>query len=365
MTLSLYIARRFLMTFLMVFGIFAAILLLIDFVEQIRRFAPSNVGLTEALGLAALNVPASLYRILPLIMILSAIALFLGLARSSELVVIRAAGRSALRMLVAPILTALLIGCIAVGGLNPIVAATSKQYETLSARYASGPRSVLSISREGLWLRQGGEGVQTVIRAERANLDGTELYSVTFLNFAPDGSPVSRIEAASARLTIGAWEITDAKEWPLADSPNPERDALRRETMTLDSDLTPNQIRDSFGTPSAIAIWDLPRFIEALERAGFSARKHVVWFQMELALPLLLAAMVLIAAGFTLRHARFGHTGILVLTAMSFGFAIFFLRNFTQILGENGQIPVVLAAWSPPVAAILLSLGLLLHLEEG
>ncbi|MGB3280062.1 MAG: LPS export ABC transporter permease LptG, partial [Pseudorhodobacter sp.] len=46
-------------------------------------------------------------------------------------------------------------------------------------------------------------------------------------------------------------------------------------------------------------------------------------------------------------------------------FAIFFLRNFAQILGENGQIPVYLAALSPPVAAVLLALGLLLHLEDG
>ena len=73
----------------------------------------------------------------------------------------------------------------------------------------------------------------------------------------------------------------------------------------------------------------------------------------------------LIAAGFTMRHARFGKTGQMVLLALAGGFSIFFLRNFAQVLGDNGQIPVYLAAWSPPVAAILLSLGLLLHLEDG
>jgi lipopolysaccharide export system permease protein len=44
---------------------------------------------------------------------------------------------------------------------------------------------------------------------------------------------------------------------------------------------------------------------------------------------------------------------------------VFFLRNFGQVLGENGQIPVILAAWSPPLAAVLLALGFLLHLEDG
>jgi lipopolysaccharide export system permease protein len=42
-----------------------------------------------------------------------------------------------------------------------------------------------------------------------------------------------------------------------------------------------------------------------------------------------------------------------------------FLRNFAQVLGETGQIPALLAAWGPPVAAVMLSLGLLLHLEDG
>jgi lipopolysaccharide export system permease protein len=66
-----------------------------------------------------------------------------------------------------------------------------------------------------------------------------------------------------------------------------------------------------------------------------------------------------------MRHTRFGRTGQMVMAALGMGFGIYFIRNFAQILGENGQIPVVLAAWSPPVAAILLSLGLLLHLEDG
>ena len=114
MTLSLYIARRFVWMFLRVFFVFFGILMLIDMLDQLRRFSGKGVGLTQALHLSAMNVPESLYRILPLIMILSAIALFLGLSRSSELVVVRAAGRSGLRFLLTPVTVSLAIGAIAV-----------------------------------------------------------------------------------------------------------------------------------------------------------------------------------------------------------------------------------------------------------
>ena len=87
---------------------------------------------------------------------------------------------------------------------------------------------------------------------------------------------------------------------------------------------------------------------------------------MELALPLFLVAMVLIGAGFTMRPARLGRTGLDgALSRCSLGFGLYFLRNFAQILGENGQIPLLLAAWAPPVAALLLRSALILHLEDG
>ncbi|MFD1912361.1 LPS export ABC transporter permease LptG [Halodurantibacterium flavum] len=363
MTLERYFARRFLNAFLIVLGVFLGMMLLLDMVEQIRRLAGRAPGLGPALELAALNAPEGVYRILPLIVILSSVLMFLGLARSSELVVTRAAGISALRSLISPVVTALALGVLAVAVFNPLVAATSKRYE-LRAGQLTGNDAVLSISREGLWLRQGGPEGQTVIRAERASLEGTELYRVTFLSFSPEGGPARRVEAAEARLGRGVWHLTDVKEWPL-DSENPERDARRIEALDLPTDLTLDQIRDSFGTPSAIPIWDLPSFIAQLERAGFSARQHRVWFQMELALPLLMAAMVLIGAGFSMRPPRLVRSGPLVLMALLAGLGIFFLRNFAQVLGENGQIPVALAAWSPPLAAVLLALGLLLHLEEG
>lgn len=365
MTLALYIARRFAASFATVFAGFFAVLFLIDFVEQIRRFAAEDVGLGGAAGLALVNVPGAVYRILPLITILAAVALFLALARSSELVVIRASGRSALRLLLTPILTALAIGIFAVAVLNPIVAGTAKRYDALSRQYRAGEESILSINRAGLWLRQGGPEGQMVIHAEHSSLDGTELFGATFLDFAPGAGPQRRIEATAARLTAGAWLLDGGKEWTFAPGTNPEQAAREFDSLRLPSDLTADRIRDSFGVPAAVPVWELPSFIAALERAGFSARRHQVWLQMELALPLLLAAMVLVGAGFTMRHVRFGHTGLMVLLAICAGFAIFLLRNFTQVLGETGQIPVLVAAWSPPVAACLLALSLLLHLEDG
>jgi lipopolysaccharide export system permease protein len=363
-TLHLYIARRFLRSFVITAVILACIFMLMDMLEQVRKFDSTRVGFGELLQLVATHMPEWMYRILPLVVILSTLSMFLGLARSSEMVVTRAAGRSALKTLISPVLTVLAIGLLSLAVFNPFAAATSKQFDLLEARYAGASSQILSISNEGLWLRQGNETGQTVIRAQRSGVTGTQLFDVTFFAFDTDGRPLTRIAAAEARLDVGRWALRDAKVWNLT-LENAESRAITHRVYWVASNLTQTQIEDSFGNPSTISIWDLPQFIDQLRQAGFSARAHQVWLQMELATPLFLVAMVLIGAGFTMRHTRFGHTGVMVLMALIFGFGIYFIRNFAQILGENGQIPVMIAAWTPPVAAILMSLGILLHLEDG
>ena len=365
MILHLYFARRYASSLLVITAVLGALVLLVDLIDQTRKFSDFGVTLAQRVGLTLLNVPETLNQILPLIIILGTVSLFLSLARSSELVVTRAAGRSAMRALIAPVGVALIVGILATTMLGPIVAATSKRYATVSDSYRSGGISALSVSEDGLWLRQGGTTGQTVIRAARSNADASVLYDVTFVAYARDGGPARRIEAASAALRDGAWSLRKAKVWPLVAGLNPEANAVVHETLELESTLTLDRIRESLGTPTGVSIWDMADFIEQLEQAGFSARKHEVWMQAQLARPVFLMAMVLVAAAFTMRHTRFGGTSTAVLAAVLLGFGLYFIRSFAQILGENGQIPVMLAAWAAPLAAVCLGLGLLLRAEDG
>ena len=212
MTLHYYFSSRFLKSFSAVFAVFFVFMLLIDLVNQMR-WLDDSVSFRNVLLLATLNTPKSIYQILPLIMIISAVLLFANLNKSSEFIIARGAGQSSLTTLAGPILIAGLLGLIIIGLFNPIVASTSKYYIDLREEFDSGGRSVFSIGREGLWLRQGDSAGQTVIHAERTNFDGTKLYDVSLLNYTKDGGLNKRIEAKTASLQIGKWELKEAKTW--------------------------------------------------------------------------------------------------------------------------------------------------------
>ena len=364
MILVRYILRRFLHALIGVFMVIALVIVLFTSVENLRRFGDTAATAGDVLGITLLQAPEVLYQVFPLVLMLASLVTFLRLARTSELVVMRASGISALRLIGIPVMAAVFLGIGFVAAINPFVAATIKRGLAAEDDYKSSGSSLLSFSAEGVWLRQADREGQTVVQAARTNADGTILSRVRMHRFDDDGALYARIEAPAARLTRGAWLIENASEWRLEPDGRFARTAAGGR-LRLPTTLTSEEILESFAPPETVGFWDLGRFIAQMEESGFSGLRHRLFLQSELAKPALYAAMVLIGSAFALRPTRFGQTGVMILLAVLAGFALYFLKDFAESLGGRGQIPLIVAAWTPPVAAILMALGLLLHLEDG
>jgi lipopolysaccharide export system permease protein len=363
-TLWTYILRKFLRATLAVFLVIALVVLLFSAVENLRKYGDSGAEAGDILVITLLQGPEVLYQVFPLVLMLASLVTFLGLARTSELVVMRASGISALRLLRVPVLAAVLIGILFVGAVNPFVAASIRRGQAMEEDFSDTASSLLSFSKEGVWLRQADANGQTVIQAARTNGDGSILSRVHMHRFDNDGALYARLDAPAARLTPGAWVLENATQWTL----QPDDSfavTTEGERIGLPTMLTNDEILDSFAPPETVGFWDLPRFIAQMEESGFSGLRHRLFLQTELAKPALYAAMVLIGASFAMRPTRFGQTGIMILLAVLAGFSLYFFKDFAESLGGQGNIPIFVATWSPPFAAILLAVSLLLHLEDG
>ncbi len=366
MTLSLYVLRKFMWNIVRVQLAFLFLILIIDGVEQLRVMSNYNAPTKDIFIITLLRSNSLIMQMFPLVVMLAALSTFLGLSRSSELVISRASGHSALRLLVVPLVATALMGTAMTTVYNPIVAATIRQADSILDRYNVGGRSLVSLGGAGIWLRQGDQDSQFVIQAERTSFNGTILYQVGWHEFAPNGHVIRRIEAERAQLLDGEWVIRRGKQW-VFDISNP--DDINAETafdeLRLPTNLTSQEILKNFAPPNAVSIWNLPKLVTQLETSGFSTHRQRLFIQSELSRPMMLVAMFLIGAGFSMRPSRFGQTSVMVLIAILSAFVLYSIQSIAESLGSAQEIPIYLAAWGPPSAGILLTLGLLLHLEDG
>ena len=360
-TLFRYIVLQFFVWCAGVFLAMTTIVFLLDYIELIRRAGTRpEATLLALLEMALLKQPHMAEQIMPFAILFGTMMAFWRMTRSNELVVARAAGVSVWQFLTPPLAGALFVGIFIVTVFNPIGSIMQARYESLEGRILRGAGDQLTLSRSGLWLRQSdAEGNHSVIHAERLLPHHTELQDVMVLFFVNDNQLSGRIDAKSAVLESGKWEVRDGMRW----SPTKASEPFTQ--VEVPTNLTPRKIQESFASPETMSFWELPGFIQLLESSGFAAQRHRLYFNALLARPFLYTAMVLIAATFSLRMQRRGGTTLMIASGIASGFLLYFLSNVEFALGLSASIPVWLAAWTPAGVSWALGASMLLHLEDG
>jgi len=333
---------------------------LIDVVEMLRNVVgKGRAPFSAALTMSLFKLPHLTEKILPFAFLFGAMFSLTKLTKNHELVVVRAAGLSVWQFLAPAIIIAALSGVFLVTIYDQAAASLYAQFERLQTRYNTGKSSLLQVSAEGLWLRQGDQQSQSVIHATGIKASGTQLQNVIIFLYKNNDTWVGRIDAKAATLKKGYWDISDATISTLA------RTSEFYPTYRLNTSLTVVQILDSFASPDTMSFWDLPEFIKMAKNAGFSARRHRLHWHSILSTPILLCAMVLIAASVSLRFTRLGGVSKMLIAGVMAGFVLYFVADVSFALGLSGSLPVPLAAWAPTFVALLLGLATLFHLEDG
>jgi lipopolysaccharide export system permease protein len=358
--LSAYLARHIAFWLASVFAAVTGVAFLFDTVEMLRRSAgKADIGMITVLQMSVFKLPHLVQQILPFCVLLGATLAFWRLARANELVVTRAAGISAWQILAPATTIAILIGVVQITLFNPLASAMLSKFEQLETRYLKRSVSLLSVSSAGLWLRQSDAAGQSVIHAGRVAQSDMTLHEVIIFLFEGDDHFIGRIDAETARLKDGYWDIRNA--WISSPNKRPYHMGKHR----LDTNLTLNKILDSFASPETLSFWQLREFIERLEKAGFSGHRHKLYLHSLLASPFLLAAMILVAAIFALRTSSRAGAAFSISGAVLCGFLLYFMSDLVYALGLSASIPPLLAAWTPAGVSTLLGLTALFHIEDG
>jgi len=359
-TLARYFGLRFLGAVLAAFASVFALIALIDYIELMRRYSDApNVSALLVAKTSFYRVPQVTERIMSFCVLIGAMSCYLNLSRRLELVVARASGVSAWQFIAPALVVALLIGAVATAIYNPLAAVLHERSKHLEAELSGERPSGLQATGGGFWLRQRSADGQSIINALNSREQGVRLDTIAVFTFDQNGQFLERIEAKSAVLETGHWRLDDARIYAPGAPPHDH------DSYLLSTNLTPAQVRESFSTPETVPFWQLPLYIDTAEHAGLAATGYRLQYQKLLSRPFLLAAMVLLAAAFSLRFFRFGGVQKMVLGGITAGFLLYVLSKVTDDLSKAELMYPATAAWLPVLVGGLTGFVALLYLEDG
>ncbi|HMN84697.1 MAG TPA: LPS export ABC transporter permease LptG [Bauldia sp.] len=360
-TLALYFARRFTVMVLGIFFFFFCLIAATTYLEFfMRSVKDAEFDALQVLLLALFRVPSVTEEVLPFTVLFGSIAAFVVANRRLEVVVARAAGISAWQFLLPACIVGLLIGIVATTLYNPASTVLRAWSDEISANLLSSSGQKKNVAEDGpLWLRQTADGRESIIGAAQTFNQGLSLAGVTAFVFETGGRFVERIDAPTAEFTGQEWRLSNATI--TAPSAEPRKVAV----YLLPTALSPGQVRQAFDNVDSISFWDLPGLIDVASRAGIPTDRYELRYYTLLSRPVVLLAMVLIAAIVSLRFSRSRELGSMILAGVAVGFVLYVVSKVARDLGSGGIVPPPLAAWLPAIVTILMGATVLLHLEDG
>lgn len=358
--LGRYFGRRFIGAVMLVFINCALLIGIVDFFEFSRRLGErADISVVDIGYLVLLRLPAYSEQMFPFAVLLGAMASFLTLSRRLELVIARTVGASVWQFTLSTLALAVMLGAFLTTVYNPVSAALKERANKIEASLFGANRSLFQQSTDGIWVRQQSVDGQAILQAQASSDKGRTLTGLRIFSFDRSDKFVERIEAQSAALESGVWRLEKARVFPAGAEPQDY------DSYLVSTNLTPEQVQGSLGSPDSLSFWDLPAAISASERAGIKAERYKLQYQTLLARPLLFATMVLIAASVSLRIFRLGGVGKMILSGVLAGFFLYVAQKLTGELGENGILNPVVAGWLPVVLGGSMGCWVLLQQEDG
>jgi lipopolysaccharide export system permease protein len=359
-TLGRYFAGRFVVAAIGVFASIFVLLMLVDYIEMVRKTSTlATVSAVAVVETSLFRVPQLLEKMMPFCILIGAMTCYLALSRRLELVVARAAGVSAWQFIAPALGSALVLGILATVAYNPMSADLSERSKRMEAElFGSAPGGGIQ-DASGFWINQVNSEGQVIINAVRSEQQGVRLTGLTLFRFDTAYQFKERIEAKEATLEEGRWVFKSVRRFSL-DGPPIDQDSL-----VLTTSLTPAQVRNSFATPETVSFWQLPDYIRSSENSGFATAGYRLQYQKLIALPFLLVAMVMLAASVSLRFFRFGGVQKMVLSGVGAGFLLYVLSKVTEDLSKAELMHPIASAWLPVCVGGLTGFVALLYQEDG
>ena len=341
-----YIGQAVIAGVLSVLAILTAIYVLFAFAGESGKIGIADYTVWNAIEYSLLLVPRRLYELFPLSMLLGTMLGLGWLAKNNELVIIRMAGVSLMRIIGSVMKTAVMLMVLAII-IGEGIAPPLHQYAT--EKRVKALNKLINVNTDyGLWAKD----AETYINVNRVRNTG-ELVGITLYQFDKDNFIKRQIKARKAEFDGEQWTLHSVTETIYNKDSFVVNSLKKMKWKTL---LDLDMVKTVASKPELLSVWKLNGYIEYLKNNDLEYQKYELAFWVKIFSPLTILAMVLLAVPFVFGSSRSISIGKQILLGFMVGIAFFLGSRLIGQLGLVYGVPTILSALLPTIIVIGLTM---------
>ena len=343
--LSRYVCWVFARFFVLGLSICAALFFLIDLFDRIDDFIEYRAYWVDVVYFLCLRLPEILYLMAPVACLLASVLTFSTLNKHNEIVAMRAAGVSPLR-LAAPLFSlGLAVCCLLLAAQEYVLPRTARAQEQVWRSRIQGKdgAKLQPYKTANIWYRQ----ADRIWQARRGNVLENRLSWVTIYQMTPNGDIRQRIDARQAHWDGARWRLRQGTMRTFGASAHVVTAPQRFTERWLDFPERPADICALPKKPEEMGLRENLAMARDSQRRGWlqHERRYLVAFHGKVAFAAVCIIMVGFGVPLALTSNRSGGTARAIALTLGCGFSYWTAHSLAMALGQSGYLSPLVAAW--------------------
>ena len=355
-TYQSYIIKTFLSILMKVVLIFFGLILILNVFEEINFLKDLNLNPYYPIMLTLLSAPSVLYTIFPFIFLISTQFFFLRIDEKNELELFKHSGLTNLDLIKLISILSFFLGIFIITFFYHFSSKLKHMHLEIKNEYSKDNKYLAVITENGLWIKDEINGTTNIINAKAINKN--KLINLSITQFDKNFDFIQNIEAEEADISNNNWSIKEAN------ISNQETENIISKNIIFKTNFNVKKINSLFSNLSSLSIFQLNKLKSDHKSLGYSTVEVDTHKLKIFSYPVYLMIMTIFSSIIMLNIKRDRPKIFNLILGILLSVIIYYINYFSNLLGENEKIPIVIAIWIPQIILILLSSIGLVRINE-
>ena len=350
-----FLISIFLKSVLYVSLITISLAFILNLISELDFFKQLEVNLYFPLLLSVLNSPDLVFEMFPFIFLIATQLFFIKLFENKEIEVFKYSGlkNTSILGILATIsfITSLLIVIL----FYNFASSLKSIYLELKSPYTKDGKYLAVITKNGLWIKDKINNKILMINSSR--FENKFLIGTFITEFDNDFNVIRNIQSNKIDISENEWVIYDAKIFK-----RNQYEIVKK--LNFQSNFNLERIQTLYSTLSALNIFELNELRNNYSKLNYSVTEIDLQILKLLSYPVYLLLISIFASLIMLNIKHISSTTYKISLGLFFSVIIYYLNNFSQVLGSTEKIPLVISIFVPLIIIFIINSIMIIRINE-
>ena len=335
-----FITAIFLKSLFFVFCIMMCLVFILNLLSELEFFKNENVGINFTLFLSLLNSPALIFEMFPFIMLLTIQLFFIKIFENKEIDIFKYSGLKNSSILSILTVLSLITGLFVITIFYNLSSNLKNFYLELKSNYTTDGKYLAVITKNGLWIKDKID--ESTIIVNSSSIDGEFLVKNFITEFDKDFKVIRNIQSDKIKITSKNWEIIEAKVYQ-------KNNYTTEKILNFQTNFDLKRIQTLYSNLSALNLFELYELRKNYLKLNYSIIDVDLHLLKIIAYPFFLLLISLFSSLIMLNIKSVKGSTFKIAIGLFFSVIIYYLNNFSYVLGSTERIPIIFSIILPLV----------------